>query len=166
MRIASFVPAAFAAAIVLLSAHAASAQGAPPPYGAPINYATAAKVMAAAEAEAKKNNWNVVISILDSAGQIVMLHRLDNTQYGSIEVAIGKATTAWKLRRPTKVLQDALAQGGLGLRFLTIYPGAVLIDGGILIVADGKIIGAIGVSGVTSEQDAQIAKAGADALGK
>ena len=166
MRIASLLPAVFGAALVLSLPQSASAQTPPPPYGAPINYATAAKVMAGAEAEAKKNNWNVVISIIDSAGQIVMLHRLDNTQYGSIEIATGKATTAWKLRRATKVLQDALAAGGAGLRFLTIYPGATLLEGGILIVADGKIIGAIGVSGVTSEQDAQIAKAGADAVGK
>jgi len=166
MRIASFVPAAFAAAIVLLAAHAASAQGAPPPYGAPINSATAAKVMAAAEAEAKKNNWNVVISIIDSGGHLVMLHRMDNTQIGSIEIATGKATTAFKLRRPTKALQDALAAGGAGMRFLTLYPGATLLEGGILIVDGGKIIGAIGVSGVNSDQDAQIAKAGVDALGK
>lgn len=166
MRIASLLPAVFGAALVLSLPQAASAQGGPPPYGAPINYETASKVMAGALAEARKNNWNVVVSIIDSAGQIVMLHRLDNTQYGSIEIATGKATTAWKLRRATKVLQDALAAGGAGLRFLTIYPGATLLEGGILIVADGKIIGAIGVSGVTSEQDAQIAKAGVDALGK
>ena len=165
MRIASLLPAAFGAALVLSLPQTASAQTAPMPYGAPIDYATAAKVVAAAEAEAKKNNWNVVVAVLDSAGQIVMLHRLDNTQYGSIDIAIGKAQTAWKLRRPSKAVQDVIASGGVGLRFLTV-PGIIAIDGGLLIVADGKIIGAIGVSGVTSEQDAQIAKAGADAVGK
>lgn len=122
--------------------------------------------MAAATAEATKNNWNVVISIVDSAGHLVMLHRLDNTQLGSIGIATGKAETALKLRRPTKALQDGLAAGGAGLRLLTLYPGAVLIDGGVLVMDGGKIIGAIGVSGVAADQDGQIAKAGADAHGK
>jgi uncharacterized protein GlcG (DUF336 family) len=166
MRIASFVPAAFAAALILSLPQAASAQGGPPPYGAPVTLAQATKIMVGAMAEAKKNNWNVVVSIIDSGGHLVMLQRIDNTQLGSIEIATGKATTALKLRRPTKVLQDAIAQGGVNLRFLTIYPGVTLLEGGILIVEGGKIIGAVGVSGVTSEQDAQIAKAGVEALGK
>ena len=94
-----------------------------------------------------------------------MLHRLDNTQLGSLEIATGKATTALKLRRPTKTVQDAIAAGGVGLRFLTL-DGFVGIDGGLPIMDGGKIIGAIGVSGVSAEQDAQIAKAGADGLAK
>jgi uncharacterized protein GlcG (DUF336 family) len=105
----------------------------------------------------------VAISILDSTGHAVMMQRFDSVQYASITIAEGKARTALEFRRPTKALQDALAAGGAGLRFLSI-PGALLLEGGVLIVADGKIIGSIGVSGVTSEQDAQIATAGANAV--
>jgi len=163
MRIASIATAALGAAMVIAFAHTASAQGGPPPYGAPITLDAAKKAMAAAEAEAKKNNWPVVISIIDSGGHLVALHRIDNTQLGSIEIATGKAMTALKLRRPSKVLQDAIAGGGAGLRMLAIYPGVIPLEGGILIVSGGKIIGAIGVSGVASEQDAVVAKAGAEA---
>jgi uncharacterized protein GlcG (DUF336 family) len=163
MRIASLLTAAFGAALVLSLAQTASAQGQVISYGAPISLDTAKKVMAAAEAEAKKNNWPVVISIIDSGGHLVALHRLDNTQLGSIEIATGKAMTALKLRRPSKALQDAIAGGGAGLRMLAIYPGVIPLEGGILIVNGGKIIGAIGVSGVASEQDAVVARAGADA---
>lgn len=119
--------------------------------------------MAGAEAEAKKNNWNVVIAILDSGGNVVLLQRLDNTQFGSVEVARQKAYSAVAFRRPTKAFQDGVAAGGAGLRLLKLE-GASVLDGGLPIVVDGKIIGGIGVSGVTGEQDAQIAKAGADAL--
>ena len=121
--------------------------------------------MAAAEAEARKNNWNVVISIVDPGGQLVTMSRLDNTQFGSIEVAREKAYSAVAFRRPTKVFQDAIAKGGENLRLLNVT-GASMLEGGIPIVVDGKIIGAIGVSGVTSAQDAQIAQAGIDALKK
>jgi uncharacterized protein GlcG (DUF336 family) len=122
-----------------------------------------AMAQAPAQAEARKNNWNVVIAIVDSGGHLVSLQRLDNTQYGSIDIAKGKATTAVSLRRPTKALEDAIAGGGVGLRLLRVE-GITPLEGGIPIVVDGKIIGGIGVSGVTSAQDAQIAKAGADAL--
>jgi uncharacterized protein GlcG (DUF336 family) len=166
MRITSLAKAAFGAALVLSLAEGALAQGGPLPYGAPITLAQATKVMAGAEAEARKNNWNVVISIVDSGGHLVMLHRMDNVQLGSIDIATGKATTSLKMRRPTKVMQDGLAAGGAGWRMLTFYPGIVLVDGGVPVVEGGKIIGAIGVSGVTAEQDGQIAKAGADAVGK
>jgi glc operon protein GlcG len=148
-------------AIVLLAANSASAQ-APPAYGAPISLEQAKKVMAGAEAEAKKNSWPVVIAILDSGGQLVMLQRLDNAQWGSIEIAKEKARSAVALRRPTKALQDLIAQGGANLRLLNI--GYSVLEGGIPIVADGKIVGSIGVSGVTSQQDAQIAQAGIDAM--
>jgi uncharacterized protein GlcG (DUF336 family) len=135
----------------------------PPPYGPAITFDQAQKVMAGAQAEAKKNNWNVVIAIVDSGGHLVSLQRLDNTQYGSIDVAKGKATTAVSFRRPTKALEDVIAGGGVGLRILKLE-GATPLEGGIPIVVDGKIIGGIGVSGVTSAQDAQIARAGADTL--
>ena len=135
----------------------------PPPYGAPITFDQAQKAMAAAQAEAKKNNWNVVIAIVDSGGNIVMLQRLDDTQFGSIDVARQKAHTAVAFRRPTKVFQDLIAQGGVNLRLLKLE-GASPLEGGVPIVLGGKIVGAIGVSGVTSQQDAQVAQAGADAL--
>ena len=150
-------------AVALLTVVAVEAQGPPPPYGAPITLDQAKKVMAAAEAEAKKNNWNVVISIVDPGGQLVALQRLDNTQFGSIEVAREKAYSAVAFRRPTKAFQDAIGQGGENLRLLKLTGGS-LLEGGIPIVVDGKIIGAVGVSGVTSQQDAQIGRAGIEAL--
>jgi uncharacterized protein GlcG (DUF336 family) len=147
---------------LILTAVTAGAQG-PPQYGPPITLDQAKKVMAGAEAEAKKNNWSVVITILDSGGNLVMSQRLDGAQWGSVEVARDKAHSAVAFRRPTKVFSDAVAQGGGGLRLLNLS-GASLLDGGLPIVIDGKIAGGIGVSGVTGEQDAQIGKAGVDAL--
>jgi glc operon protein GlcG len=153
-------------AIVLATA-AASAQQAPSPppttpYGPPITLEAAKKVMAAAEAEAMKNKWGMAIAILDSTAHMVMLHRLDNTQYGSILVAEDKARSAVDFRRPTKVFEDLVAQGGLGMRTLALR-GASPLEGGLPIIVDVKIIGAIGVSGATAVQDGQVAKAGADA---
>jgi uncharacterized protein GlcG (DUF336 family) len=142
---------------------AAQAPAPPPPYGPAITLDQAKKVLAGAEAEAKKNNWNVVISIVDSGGQLVALHRLDGTQFGSVDVARDKAYSAVAFRRPTKAFQDAVGQGGENLRILKLT-GASPLEGGIPIMADGKIIGAIGVSGVTSQQDAQIARAGIEAM--
>jgi uncharacterized protein GlcG (DUF336 family) len=142
---------------------AAFAQQGPMPYGTPISLDMAKKAMAAAEAEAKKNNWPMAIAIVDSGSHLVLLQRLDNTQTSSVEISQGKATTAAGFRRPTKALEDALAGGGSGLRVLS-FAGAVLADGGLPIVVDGKIVGAIGVSGMQGFQDAQVAKAGADAL--
>jgi glc operon protein GlcG len=131
------------------------------PYGSPIGLDAAKKAMAAAEAEAVKNNWPMAIVILDSTGHIVMLHRLDNTQYGSIRVAEDKAHTALDFRRPSKVFEDLVAQGGIGMRTLGLR-GATPLEGGVPIIADGKIIGAVGVSGATAQQDGQVAKIGAD----
>jgi glc operon protein GlcG len=156
-------------AVLVLGASTVSAQqpAAPPPpppsYGTPITLEQAKKVMAGAEAEAKKNNWNVVIAVLDSGGNVVMLQRMDGAQFGSIEVAKDKAYSAVAFRRPTKAFDDALAQGGANLRILRL-PGASPLEGGIPIVQDGKLIGAVGVSGVTSAQDAQIGRAGIENL--
>jgi uncharacterized protein GlcG (DUF336 family) len=133
------------------------------PYGPPITLEQAKKALAAAEAEATKNKCNMIITILDSGGHVVALHRLDGTQLGSIEAAHQKAYSAVLYRRPTKVFQDLLAGGGANLRLLALA-GASPLEGGIPIIVNGKIIGAIGVSGAASEQDAQVAKAGADAL--
>ncbi|MBN8963943.1 MAG: heme-binding protein [Rhizobiales bacterium] len=141
----------------------ASAQTAPPPYGPPIGLENARKVMTAAEEEAGKNKWSVVIAILDSGGNLVMLHRGDDVQLSSVEIAQGKAKTALMFKRPSKVLDDAIAGGGPGLRFLALRD-IVPLEGGVPIVVDGKIVGSIGVSGVLSAQDTQIARAGIDAL--
>ena len=135
------------------------------PYGAPISLDVAKKVMSGAEAEAVKNKWNMVIAVLDSGGHLVMLERMDGTQLGSIEAAKDKAYSAVLYRRPTKVFQDLVGQGGPNLRLLRLS-GASPLEGGIPILVDGKVVGAIGVSGAASEQDAQVAKAGVDALTK
>jgi glc operon protein GlcG len=140
------------------------AQAAPPstPYGLPISIDAAKEAMAAAEACATQNNWGVAIAIVDSGANLVMLHRLDNAQLSSVRIAEQKARTAAEFRRPTKVFEDAVAGGGVGLRVLTF--GASVAEGGVPIVCGGKVIGAIGVSGVQSHQDAAVAQAGADAL--
>ena len=153
--------------VIVMAATAANAQQAPSappttPYGPPITLEAAKKVMAAAEAEAVKNNWDMAIAILDSTGHLVMLHKLDNTQYGSIPVAEDKARSAVDFRRPTKVFEDLVAQGGLGTRTLALR-GASPLEGGLPIIVNGKVIGAIGVSGATAVQDGLVAKAGADA---
>jgi uncharacterized protein GlcG (DUF336 family) len=154
---------AAALAVLLLLPLGASAQTPPPPpYGAPIGLEAARKAIAAAEAEAKKNSWLMVIAVVDSGDRLVAFERMDNAYVGSIDIAIGKANTANNLKRPTKALQDVVAQGGAGLRLLAV-PGVVPLEGGVPIVADGKIIGAIGVSGAASDQDAQCAVAGAAA---
>jgi glc operon protein GlcG len=165
---------AAACAAVLVAAFAAFAQPAPSPapptppppppaYGSPITLEDAKKVMAAAEAEAVKNNWNVVITILDSGGNMVMMHRFDDTQLASISIAEGKARTALMFKQPTKNIEDAIASGGRGVRFR--YLGNITpIEGGYPIIVEGKVVGAIGVSGVLSVHNTQIARAGIDAL--
>jgi glc operon protein GlcG len=155
---------AAAAAAFLLSPIAAVAQApaAPPPYGVGIGFDAAKKALAAAEAEAKKNNWPVAIAIVDSSAKLVAFSKMDNTQHASVDIAIGKAVTANNLKRPTKALQDSLAPGGSSLRILAV-PGVMPLEGGVPIIVDGKIVGAIGVSGVMSNQDAEVAMAGAAA---
>jgi glc operon protein GlcG len=155
--------------VVLLASLPVAAQQpvAPPPpqtpYGTPISLEQAKKAVAAAEAESRKNQWNMVIAVLDTGGHLVMLERMDGVQLGSIGAAEDKAYSAVMYRRPTKVFQDLVAQGGANIRLLGLR-GASVLEGGIPIIVGGKLIGAIGVSGHTSEQDAQVAKAGADAL--
>jgi glc operon protein GlcG len=141
----------------------AAAPPPPPPYGPAITLEQAKKVTAGAEAEAKKNNWNVVIVVLDSGGNLVILHRMDGAQFGSIEVAREKAYSAVAFRRPTKAFEDAIGQGGVNLRVLRL-PGASPLEGGLPIVADGKLIGSVGVSGVLATQDAQIGRAGIESM--
>lgn len=153
---------AFAASAALAQTPAPPPAAAPLPYGVAITLDQAKKAMLAAEAEARKNNWNVAIVVVDSGGHMVAMQRLDGTQIASIDIAKGKAVTANNYRRPTKALEDAIAGGGAGLRLLAV-PGIMPLEGGVLVTADGKIIGAIGVSGVLSAQDAQVARAGAEA---
>jgi glc operon protein GlcG len=149
-------------ALLLLSSLGAVAQQPPAPYGAPMSLDAAKKAMAAAEAEATSNKWPVAIAILDTTGSLVMLQKLDNTQTGSVEIAIGKARTALDFRRPSKALQDVVAGGGAGLRLLSVR-NMLALEGGVPVIVEGKVVGAVGVSGVTSEQDAQVAMAGAAA---
>jgi glc operon protein GlcG len=133
------------------------------PYGTPVSLETAKKAAAAALAETRKNNWNMAVAVVDPGGNLVYYEKMDNTQLGSAKVSVNKARSAALFKRPTKAFQDALAGGGAGLRVLGLE-GAVPVEGGVPLIVDGKIIGGIGLSGDTSEHDAQCAKAGADAL--
>ena len=151
----------FVAAALCASAIAADAQTMN--YGTSINLENAKNVTAPAIAEARKNNLTMVVAIVDTAGDLVYLERMDDTQVGSVDVAISKARSAARFKRPTKAFQDALAAGGEGLRILALQ-GAVPVDGGVPLVMGGKIVGAIGVSGGTSAQDGQVAAAGVAAI--
>jgi uncharacterized protein GlcG (DUF336 family) len=154
----------FAAAVTFaLGALASAVAQMPNPYGLPISLENAKKAAAPALAEAAKNKWTVAVAIVDPGGNLVYYEKMDNTQIGSANVAIDKARSAALFKRPTKALQDALAAGGEGWRILRVQD-AVPVEGGIPLIMDGKIVGAIGVSGATSAQDAQCAKAGADTM--
>ena len=134
----------------------------PPPYGAPINLADAKKAVDAAVAEvAKVGSAPDAIAIVDHGGFLIYFERMDNTSLGAVENAINKARSAALFRRPTKVFEDALAGGRNAILALR---GAVPIEGGVPIISSGKLVGAIGASGGTAQQDGQVAKAGADAI--
>ena len=135
----------------------------PNPYGMSINAENAKKAAATALAEARKNNWTMAAAIVDTAGDLVYFEKLDGTQAASVNIAVDKARSAARFKRPTKALQDVLAAGGEGLRLLALQ-GAVPVEGGLPLLMDGKIVGAIGLSGGTSQQDGQCAKAGADSV--
>lgn len=134
-----------------------------PPYGLPLSLDDARKVLAAAEAKARREGWPVAISIVDSHPDLLLFAKLDGTQHSSGAIATSKALCAVNFRRPTKVFQDGIAAGGEGMRFLTV-PGVTPLEGGYPIMADGQIVGGIGVSGVLSSQDAEVARAGLEAL--
>jgi glc operon protein GlcG len=140
-----------------------AAQAQVPQYGTSVNLEQAKKALAAAQAEAKKNNWPVAVAIVDLHGFLVAYEKMDNTQTASVQVAIDKAVSAAMYRRSTKVFQDLVAGGGAGTRVMNLR-AASMVEGGLPIVVDGKIIGAVGVSGVNSDQDGVVAKAGTDAL--
>jgi glc operon protein GlcG len=120
----------------------------------------AKKLASAAEAEARKNNWTVFVVIVDDGANLVYLQRMDNTQIGSMEVAIQKAKTAISFKRPTKAYEEMVAGGRTAILGV---PGVIPIEGGLPIIVDGQFIGAIGVSGGTAQQDGQIAKAALEA---
>jgi len=135
----------------------------PNPYGASIGIEGAKKVAAAAITEARKSNLNMAVAVVDTAGNLVYFEKMDGTQIGSVNVAQDKARSAALFKRPTKAFQDVVAGGGVGLRILALE-GAVPVDGGVPLISEGKIVGAIGLSGGTSDQDGQCAQAGANAL--
>jgi len=122
----------------------------------------AQRIADTAEKFARKKGWNVVIAIVDDGGHLIYLARMDGTQIGSIEVAQAKARTALAFKRPTKIWSDALTGGRMSILGL---PGVTPVEGGLPLAVKGEIIGAIGISGVTSDQDGQIAQAGASVLG-
>ncbi len=121
----------------------------------------AKKVAEAAEAEAKRRGSTVVIAVVDDGGYLLVLHRLDDTQVASVEVGIGKARTAAIFRRPSKVFEDQVKNGRVSALAL---PGATALQGGVPIIYEGKVIGAVGVSGNTPQEDEDIAIAGAKVI--
>ncbi len=160
MHLIGWVARGIAAVAIGVCTFSAQAQT-PPPYGAPISLEVAKKAAAAAIAEARKNGWGVTVAITDGGGVPVYLERLDSSQYASAEGAVKKAQSSAAYRRPTKVFQDIVA-GGQNV-FLGL-PGAFPLEGGLPIVIDGKLVGAIGVAGGSAQQDGQVATAGVNAL--
>ena len=157
------IAAAALAALIAVFSSSALAQQAPLPYGWNVSVDWAKRAAAGAIAEARKNKWLMAVAVTDTAGNLVYFERIDDTQVGSINIAIGKARSASQFRRPTKLFQDLLAKGN-DFTYLLGLEGAVVVQGGIPIVQEGKITGAIGVSGGTGAQDVQCAEAGIAAL--
>ena len=153
--------AALVVALIVLLPVVGHSQPMPNHYGAPVSTEVARKAAAAAIAEAKKNGWTVAAAVVDPGGVLVYFERIDGTQNGSSEVAMEKARTAAAFKRPSKSFEDVVAGGKTHYLRLT---GTIPIEGGVPLLVDGKIVGAIGVSGVLSSQDAQIARAGIDGL--
>ena len=152
-------------AFALMSAETALAQPAPvppPEYGAPINNEQAKAVAGAAFAEAKKNNWRMAFTIVGPAGEPVYFEKMDGTQHASVEISRAKARTAVMFRRPSKAFADQFAAGNT--TFMTFPDVPVASEGGVLILLNGKIVGAIGASGGTGQQDGVAAAAGANVL--
>ena len=148
--------------LAVLAATSAYAQ-LPNPYGASVTLDQAKKIAALSVAEAAKNNWKMAVAIVDVAGDLVYFEKMDGTQVASVNIAQDKARSSVRFKRPTKAMQDVLAAGGAGVRFLALQ-GAIPVEGGLPLLIDGKIVGAIGASGGTSDQDGLAAKAGADSV--
>ena len=168
--LALFAPLVLGAAVLVTGpAMAQTAPAAPvpvpaappaPPYGRSVTLAEAKTAVAAAEAEARKQGWSMVIVVVEPNGALVMSEKMDGAQYGSNDVARRKAETSASFRRPTSYFQEAVKGGTLN----AIFTGALAIEGGELLIVDGKIAGAIGASGGSGAQDGLIARAGAAAL--
>ena len=135
----------------------ASAQDKRPDYGTAVNAAGAKKIAAGVVAECQKNGWNVAVAVVDTHGSLVYFERMDNTQIASMDIAVGKAKAAATYRRTTRVFMETINKGGPATATL---PGVFASPGGVPIMVDGKVTGAVGVSGVTGDQDEQCAKAG------
>ncbi len=131
-------------------------------YGSPVTTELAKKVVAAALAEARANNWTMAAAVVDPGGVLVYFEKIDDTQNASPRIAIDKAGSAALFRRPTKTFQDSVERGGIGLRVMMLR-AAIAVEGGVPIVVDGKIVGGLGVSGGTAEQDGQCCKAALEA---
>jgi glc operon protein GlcG len=134
-----------------------------PSYGPPITTAQAKQSVSLALAEARRNNWTVAAAVVDPGGILVYFERIDDTQNASSQIAIDKASSAALFKRPTKTFQDFVERGGIGLRVMMLR-GAMPVEGGVPLVIDGKIVGGLGVSGGTAEQDGQCCKAATDAM--
>lgn len=144
---------------------AATMPPAPPPlpYGAPVTEAAARRAIDAAVAEARRNGWQLSIAVVDPSGELMAFERMDGASYGATAVAQQKAWTAARFRRDSKAFSDSVAAGRVQV---LSFDGVAAVEGGVLIVADGKIIGAVGASGASSPQDAQCARAGAEAAAR
>jgi len=145
----------------LLAARPARAQPLPNPYGAPITTEVAKKAATAALAEARKNGWAVYATVVDTGGFVAYVERIDGVQVGSAEASLEKARASALFKRPTKLFEERITAGQL--QYLKL-PGSMPLDGGVPILIDGKVVGAIGVSGATSAQDGQCARAGVEAV--
>jgi glc operon protein GlcG len=157
---------AFCAALAFPAGASAQQPAAPPPlpaYGSPgVTLEQAKKAAEAAEAEAKKNGWRMAITVVSNEGDLIYFSRMEDTQFGSSDVAIRKAKSAAAFRRPTKVFQDAVNANPPALAILTL--GVIAVEGGLPLFADSKVIGAIGCSGGTAAEDAQVCRAGAGTI--
>ena len=132
-------------------------------YGSPITTELAKHVVAAALAEARANSWTMAAAVVDPGGILVYFEKIDDTQNASPRIAIDKAQSAALFKRPTKTFQDSVERGGIGLRVMMLR-AAIAVEGGVPIVVDGKIVGGLGVSGGTAEQDGQCCKAALEAI--
>jgi glc operon protein GlcG len=157
MKTISLLPVFILAAIAAMAQ--STAQKSPiVAYGEPITLEAAKKLAADSEKFAAEKQWTIVVAIVDIGGNLVLLQKMDNTQIASIDVAIAKAKTANGFKRPTKSFEDVIANGGSGLRILSV-PGITPVEGGEPIYSNGKIIGAIGISGMSSAQDGEVVRA-------
>jgi uncharacterized protein GlcG (DUF336 family) len=155
------LPVAILAIVAIMTAAVVPSAAAELPTKRGLSLEVAKQIAGAAEKHARENKWNVCIAIVDDGGHLIYFQRLDGTQYGSVVVSQKKAQTAIGFKRPSKTFEEGVAGGRNALLGL---PGAVPLEGGLPLTIDGEIIGAIGVSGVTAQQDGMIAQAGADSL--